>query len=484
MSQALYRKYRSLKLKDVLGQDHIVSILQRALEKGKIAHAYLLSGPRGTGKTSVARILAHEINGLPYSDETSHIDIIEIDAASNNGVDDIRNLRDKSRVAPVSAKYKIYIIDEVHMLSRSAFNALLKTLEEPPAHIVFIMATTDADKLPATILSRVQQFHFHPITSSIIAKHLIHIAKSEGFKLDKSAAELIAERGNGGFRDSISILDQLSSLVDQNNTLTSEIVISSLGLADSSQIGSLVSAYQQGDVASIVGLLDQLNKSGASIQTIVAQLLKSCRDQLTDKPELTLLMSQLVDVPSHSFAEIKLLSVLTSFAQPTLPAQQVKVPAPQPARVPAPKPVVAKSTDTPKQTVKKPEPEEIKEPVVDYKVTPKKPAAPSISIDKFSWSDFVESIRKESPTAYGFIAKCGYDITDSKIIIYSGTAFGKKKLEEAKNMQIIAGVISSTLGDMIDIDIVSGKKPPTDDKLAAVAAMMGGGEEVSLEETA
>ena len=116
--------------------------------------------------------------------------------------------------------------------------------------------------------------------------------------------------------------------------------------------------------------------------------------------------------------------------------------------------------------------------------TPKKPAAPSISIDKFSWSDFVESIRKESPTAYGFIAKCGYDITDSKIIIYSGTAFGKKKLEEAKNMQIIAGVISSTLGDMIDIDIVSGKKPPTDDKLAAVAAMMGGGEEVSLEETA
>ena len=160
MSQALYRKYRSLKLKDVLGQDHIVSILQRALEKSKIAHAYLLSGPRGTGKTSVARILAHEINGLPYSDETSHIDIIEIDAASNNGVDDIRNLRDKSRVAPVSAKYKIYIIDEVHMLSRSAFNALLKTLEEPPAHIVFIMATTDADKLPATILSRVQQFHF------------------------------------------------------------------------------------------------------------------------------------------------------------------------------------------------------------------------------------------------------------------------------------------------------------------------------------
>ena len=173
MSQALYRKYRSLTLDDVLGQEHIVSILRRALEKGRVAHAYLLSGPRGTGKTSVARILAHHINQLPYDKESSHIDIIEIDAASNNGVDDIRNLREKSRIAPVTAQYKVYIIDEVHMLSKSAFNALLKTLEEPPEHIVFIMATTDADKLPATILRRVQQYHFHPITSSVIAAHLL-----------------------------------------------------------------------------------------------------------------------------------------------------------------------------------------------------------------------------------------------------------------------------------------------------------------------
>ncbi len=151
MSQALYRKYRSLKLKDVLGQDHIVSILQRALDKGKIAHAYLLSGPRGTGKTSVARILAHEINGLPYSDETSHIDIIEIDAASNRRIDEIRNLRDKVHILPTSSKYKVYIIDEVHMLTREAFNALLKTLEEPPEHVIFILATTEAHKLPETI---------------------------------------------------------------------------------------------------------------------------------------------------------------------------------------------------------------------------------------------------------------------------------------------------------------------------------------------
>ena len=147
MSQALYRKYRSRSLDEVLGQDHVTNILRRALEQGKIAHAYLLTGPRGVGKTSVARILAHEINQLPYDEEASHLDIIEIDAASNNGVDDIRMLREKAQVAPVSATKKIYIIDEVHMLSKPAFNALLKTLEEPPAHIVFILATTDVDKL-------------------------------------------------------------------------------------------------------------------------------------------------------------------------------------------------------------------------------------------------------------------------------------------------------------------------------------------------
>ena len=151
MSQALYRKYRSKKLSEIVGQAHITRLLERALKRGAVAHAYLLTGPRGVGKTSIARILAHEINDLPYTDESTHLDIIEIDAASNNSVEDIRDLRDKVQIAPVSAPKKVYIIDEVHMLSKSAFNALLKTLEEPPDHVVFILATTDADKLPAKI---------------------------------------------------------------------------------------------------------------------------------------------------------------------------------------------------------------------------------------------------------------------------------------------------------------------------------------------
>jgi len=229
VSQALYRKYRSKSLADVVGQDHITDILSRALKSDRIAHAYLLTGPRGVGKTSIARILAHEINGLPYSDDTTHLDIIEIDAASNNGVEDVRDLREKVQIAPVSASKKVYIIDEVHMLSKPAFNALLKTLEEPPAHVVFILATTDVEKLPATIVSRTQRFGFRAISTDDAVKHLKYIANEENIKVEDDALHLIAERGDGSFRDSISLLDQLSSLADEKQGITVELIETSLG---------------------------------------------------------------------------------------------------------------------------------------------------------------------------------------------------------------------------------------------------------------
>src|SRR6266568_5179085 len=209
MGQALYRTYRPLKLSEVVGQEHVTTALMHTLKAGTLSHVYLFTGPRGVGKTSIARILAHEINGLPYDDERLHLDIIEIDAASNRRIDEIRDLRDKVHIAPTSAKYKVYIIDEVHMLTTEAFNALLKTLEEPPAHVVFILATTEAHKLPETIISRTQRFAFKPVDLPQVVAHLRAIAKQEKIDIDDDALELIAAHGEGSFRDSISLLDQM-----------------------------------------------------------------------------------------------------------------------------------------------------------------------------------------------------------------------------------------------------------------------------------
>lgn len=480
MSQALYRKYRSLKLGDVLGQDHITSILKRALEKGRIAHAYLLSGPRGTGKTSVARILAHQINDLAYDNESNHIDIIEIDAASNNGVDDIRNLREKSRIAPVSAKFKVYIIDEVHMLSKSAFNALLKTLEEPPEHIVFIMATTDPDKLPATILSRVQQYHFHPISNSVIAKHLINIAKKEGFKLTKPAANMIAERSNGGFRDSISLLDQLSTLADKDTPLDDTLVSTSLGVPNQKLIDDILSAHASGNTAQILSAIQNAEQAGVSTQTLVDQLLKSVRDKLANNPELVSLMANLVEVPSHTHPDIKLLTTLMPIGQPAATTAKRQTTAPLLAAQPKP---VTVSTSVPKKAHKDPE----EDPSSSQQNPAVKPSASKKSsrlgdLTNFDWNKFTQSAKDQSIGLYSLLAKCGNETEGGRLIIYSGTTFTKKKLENSKNMQIVAGIISGEYGDDIEIEIKNGTKPPKDDKLAAVADLMGGGEEVNLEE--
>src|SRR5581483_11786503 len=182
MAQALYRKYRSRSFDEVVGQEHIVQTLKNAVKSGRISHAYLFSGPHGVGKTSVARILAHEVNNLSYADDDIHLDIIEIDAASNRRIDEIRELRDRVHIAPTAAKYKVYIIDEVHMLTREAFNALLKTLEEPPAHCIFILATTEAHKLPETIVSRTQRFNFKAIDKLTATDYLKEIAAKEKIK--------------------------------------------------------------------------------------------------------------------------------------------------------------------------------------------------------------------------------------------------------------------------------------------------------------
>ena len=280
MGQALYRKYRPKKLDDVSGQKHIVTVLNNAIKTGKISHAYLFTGPRGVGKTSVARILAHEINNLAYNETDNHIDIIEIDAASNRRIDEIRDLREKVNISPAQAKYKVYIIDEVHMLTKEAFNALLKTLEEPPAHAVFILATTDAHKVPDTIISRTQQFNFKPIEISEMANELVNIAKKENIKIDRVIAERIAAHGQGSFRDSLSLLDQLNGY-SESEILNENASHQLIGRPDDGLIKSLILlTLDLAPAKEIMVQLDSIYQSGAVANEIAKSMSQSIRSQI------------------------------------------------------------------------------------------------------------------------------------------------------------------------------------------------------------
>ncbi|VTT09722.1 DNA polymerase III subunit gamma/tau [Streptococcus oralis] len=293
MYQALYRKYRSQTFSQLVGQEVVAKTLKQAVEQEKISHAYLFSGPRGTGKTSVAKIFAkamncpNQVNGEPCNHcyicqavtEGSLEDVIEMDAASNNGVDEIREIRDKSTYAPSLARYKVYIIDEVHMLSTGAFNALLKTLEEPTQNVVFILATTELHKIPATILSRVQRFEFKSIKTQDIKEHIHHILEKENISSEPEAVEIIARRAEGGMRDALSILDQALSLT-QGNELTTAISEEITGTISLSALDDYVAALSQQDVSKALDSLNLLFENGKSMTRFVTDLLQYLRDLL------------------------------------------------------------------------------------------------------------------------------------------------------------------------------------------------------------
>lgn len=317
-AQALYRKWRSQTFDEVIGQEHVIRTLRNALREGRIAHAYLFTGPRGTGKTSTARLLAKAVNCLQDDpsarpDNTCAVclainggtllDLIEIDAASNRGIDEIRDLRDKVHFVPSQARYKVYVIDEVHMLTPEAFNALLKTLEEPPPHVIFVLATTEPHRIPDTVLSRCQRFDFRRIPTHEIVSRLAFILEQEGRAAEPAALEMIARSAEGSMRDAISLTDQLLSY--GGDAITEAQVQAVRGTISSQAIQELVSAMSQGDAATGLALINQLGAEGQDLRQLTIQLVEYLRAVLVARVSGPQARAILVDLSPEHLAQTR-----------------------------------------------------------------------------------------------------------------------------------------------------------------------------------
>lgn len=293
--QALYRMFRPQSFEDVVGQEHVTKTLRNAISKGKQSHAYIFSGPRGTGKTSIAKVFAKAINCLERSDgepcnecaictgitRGTNSDVIEIDAASNNGVDEIRNIRDKVKYAPSESKFKVYIIDEVHMLTTGAFNALLKTLEEPPAHAIFILATTEPHKIPPTIISRAQRFDFKAISHDEIVERLQFVADNQEIEYDHAALDFIAKASEGGMRDALSIMDQAIAFGDEHLTLQDALNVT--GSVDAQALNDLLKEVVEGDVTTAFSTYHQFIAQGKEVNRLINDMIYFVRDTIMNK---------------------------------------------------------------------------------------------------------------------------------------------------------------------------------------------------------
>ena len=473
--KALYRKYRPLHLSEVIGQDKTIEQLQGALTKGKISHAYLFVGPRGCGKTSVARIFAHEINHFDYQLEDSYIDIIEIDAATFTSVDNIRELREKAMIMPTLGKYKVYIIDEVHMLSNSAFNALLKILEEPPEHVIFIMATTNPEKIPATIISRTQIYRFNLAEPKVMQDFLRSVCDKEGIKISDDALKIITERGGGSFRDSLSILNQIGTVNLSEKTIEASDVSAALGIPEHQEIQNLINFYENSDTENITKTLAALLNYGITAESITLELINQILKNPT--PKSLQLVNQLFNV-TGSFLEAKLTVALISnnFAAPvavTSTASIAPVASPQPSTPIAsittptqysatanPK-IPAQSTSAPSA---KPSPfAEIREQLAknaknhkaERALPPKEPeemiqeAPPTLpeavvsSSGDFNFNGFVANVTNVNPTLMTALKKSFFVIDGKNFDIYPEKAVYWRILGQKNNLEILRGATNS-----------------------------------------
>jgi DNA polymerase III subunit gamma/tau len=512
-SQALYRKYRSKKLEEIVGQKHIVDVLKNAISQEKISHAYLFTGPRGTGKTSIARIFAHEVNKAEYNSEKTHLDIIEIDAASNSGVDDMRDLREKITSAPSSLKFKVYIIDEVHMLSGASFAALLKTIEEPPSHAIFILATTDAHKVPATIMSRVQKFYFRPIDLIEVENHLAEICKKEKIVFQKEALKLIAESTEGSMRDALSLLDQVASSGKEVDLAS---VQSSLGVAENSALIKLIDAIKESDNLKISENIASLISSGADPKAIAFQCYEKLKNELSTFQEIEVL-SELLTLGSLTRPKLGLelaLLKLSSLGSNNDHAEDAtknnntnheykpKSAIPAIVETEAPTESITVSNKVIKEESLKSKPgksEKNNTENNDSENTKNLNSLQLVSLKSFSenWSDVLESVAKKSPSLRAVLKPSTQKLTEktytlSLIMVYP---IHLKMLNETKNKKILTDSFEECGLRIPKLETSLAEKKPSKSSrnksednnnadatadLSDIIGLMGGGEAVQI----
>lgn len=442
MSQALYRKYRSKSFDEIVGQKNTVKALRTAIKTGAISHAYLFSGPRGVGKTSIARILAYEIIKTPYRDDILPIDIIEIDAASNRGIDEIRDLRDKVNIAPVSAPYKVYIIDEVHMLTTHAFNALLKTLEEPPKHVVFILATTESYKLPETILSRTQRYSFKLATTQEVVDHLAYIAKQENITINKNSLNIIAKHSGGSMRDALSALDHVRHVASD---ISDDIVRSALGVPAQELVESIYIAIEQNNPSQVIMALEQAEQSNANatvlakeLQNYVTDIIKSNKFTLSLE-QITNLLNGLIRVDTAQNPNNQLLLALLSAIDQTAITPPKKAP-------------INTKTNQEHSSAKKPtnkatsidmNKKNIEPKIIEARETPTKNQK-SIIIEPEVWQKTLESLRETHNTLYSVLRMAKFSSPkENEILLTFNFDFHQKRVDDPKNKHLIQDTIAN-----------------------------------------
>ncbi len=522
MTQAFYRKWRPTTWDEVIGQEHITSTLHNAITADRVAHAMLFAGPRGTGKTSSARLLAKAVNCLAEElaarpcNECEHcqavnngrfLDLIEIDAASNTSVDDVRDLRDKINFSPNQGRYKVYIIDEVHMLSTAAFNALLKTLEEPPAHAIFILATTEIHKIPATVLSRCQRHEFRRIPVHDIVGCLEAVAENENLQIDSEALTMIARQATGSMRDAISLLDQLAST---SQKITLEITQSVLGTAASQSVLDIVTAILGQDSA---GGLDQLHQTldgGSDPRQFARQIVDYLRNLLLVRMGNANQIDATTDVRAQmaqhaqAFSVQELMRVTRAFNhaandariawQPALPLELAFVES----LAGSPEPVIqTKVVNDPTPSTPKPQ----KSPGISESTAPLPVSASPSELTAAAqpnaeslpnpvgqqWREILAQVRQKNPQTQALLNSCKpLGIKNGTLLLGFNGEFAKTKMEQGDNLEVLSQVLEQVLGKTMPVRCVmsvGGELPDDIDQDGMVASALRdlGGEIVDIQ---